>query len=262
MRIFRRAMIAILVIAILASAGFATWANAAMGPDPEAEDALTSDACAHVLSDKWITFFPLQASTKTGVIIYPGGRVDPRSYAPLGRALAVHGYTAIITPMPLNLAVFSPSKAEQVIDAHPEIQNWVIAGHSLGGAMAANYARQHPEQIAGLVLLAAYPANTDDLSQTSIQVASIYASLDGLATPEKIEASRTLLPAGTLWSLIEGGNHAQFGYYGPQAGDNQAEISRAEQQKQILNAMLHLLMRIELPIPTQEANPSGLLIHP
>jgi pimeloyl-ACP methyl ester carboxylesterase len=258
----RRVLIAALVVILLGGASFILWASSALGPEAEALDALVSDTRVQVTTDNWITFVPRQASTSTGVIIYPGGRVDPRAYAPLARALAVHGYTVFITPMPLNLAVFSPGKAEQVINAHPEIQNWVIAGHSLGGAMGANFARRHPEQIMGLVLLAAYPATSDDLAQARILVASIYASLDGLATPEKIDASRTLLPPDTLWSLIEGGNHAQFGYYGPQAGDNPAEISRAEQQKQMLNAMLHLLMRIEIPVPTRESNPTGFLSSP
>jgi len=37
-------------------------------------------------------------------------------------------------------------------------------------------------------------------------------------------------------------NHAQFGYYGPQLGDGRATISRAEQQRQLvelLTAELH-----------------------
>jgi hypothetical protein len=36
--------------------------------------------------------------------------------------------------MPLNLAVFSPNKADEVITDFPEIEEWYIAGHSLGGA--------------------------------------------------------------------------------------------------------------------------------
>ena len=72
-------------------------------------------------------------------------------------------------------------------------------------------------------------------------VTSISATLDGLATPEKIDASRPLLPPDTVWLPIEGGNHAQFGWYGPQGGDNEATISREDQQAQVIGATLALL---------------------
>ena len=103
----------------------------------------------------------------------------------------------VIVDMPLNLAVLNPGAADKVMAAYPEIQHWAIGGHSLGGAMAANYAVNHPEQVQGLVLWAAYPASSDDLSSSNLRVVSIFGSLDGLATGEKIEASRPLLPADT-----------------------------------------------------------------
>ena len=91
------------------------------------------------------------------------------------------------------------------------------------------------------MLWAAYPASTDDLSGYDLVVTSIYGTLDGLATGNKIDASRPLLPAGTRWVAIEGGNHAQFGDYGPQAGDNQATITAEEQQAQAAAATIDVL---------------------
>jgi pimeloyl-ACP methyl ester carboxylesterase len=146
--------------------------------------------------------------------------------------------------MPLNLAVFGSSKAGAVIEAYPEIDRWVIGGHSLGGSMAALYAYNHPDQIDGLVLWASYPASSDDLTNSGLKVASISASLDGLATPDKIEASRSLLPADTTWLEIDGGNHAQFGWYGDQAGDNPATITREAQQAQVIKATLDLMKSV------------------
>jgi hypothetical protein len=107
--------------------------------------------------------------------------------------------------------------------------------------MAANFAKNHPGAVQGLALWAAYPASSDDLSSSGLRVVSITGSLDGLATSEKIEASRQLLPADTTWAPIAGGNHAQFGWYGNQAGDNPASISRSDQQAQIVAATLILL---------------------
>jgi dienelactone hydrolase len=146
--------------------------------------------------------------------------------------------------MPLNLAVFGSRRAASVIEAYPEIEKWVIGGHSLGGSMAASYAYNHTDQIDGLVLWASYPASSNDLSQTKIRTSSISASLDGLSTPAKIAASHSLLPQDTTWVQIQGGDHAQFGWYGDQPGDNSATISREEQQAQIVQSTLDLLYSV------------------
>jgi dienelactone hydrolase len=146
--------------------------------------------------------------------------------------------------MPLALAVLAPDEALDVMAANPTISSWVIGGHSLGGAMAARFAYTHPEDVDGLVLWAAYPASTDDLSEYDVTVTSIFGTLDGLATGDKIDASRPLLPPDTRWVPIEGGNHAQFGDYGAQAGDGVATISPAGQQAQAAEATVDLLEEI------------------
>ena len=231
----------LLLIPLLAVSGFVIWAETGPGPMPEAQAALQSNAQVQVTTSPWLTFQPTDGQATTGLIFYPGGRVDPGAYAPAAQAIAEQGYLVVIVPMPLNLAVLSPERGQAVMDAHPEIQKWAVGGHSLGGAMAANFAHGHPEEVQGLVLWAAYPASSDDLSTSNLQVVSIYATQDGLATGDKIEASRALLPANTKWVKIEGGNHAQFGWYGPQSGDNPASISREQQQQEVIAATLDLL---------------------
>ena len=231
----------LLLIPLLALSGFVIWAETGPGSMPEAQAALQSNAQVQVTTSPWLTFQPTDGQATTGLIFYPGGRVDPGAYAPAAQAIAEQGYLVVIVPMPLNLAVLSPERGQAVMDAHPEIQKWAVGGHSLGGAMAANFAHGHPEEVQGLVLWAAYPASSDDLSTSNLQVVSIYATQDGLATGDKIEASRALLPANTKWVKIEGGNHAQFGWYGPQSGDNPASISREQQQQEVIAATLDLL---------------------
>ena len=167
--------------------------------------------------------------------------MDPRSYSPAAQAVAGEGYLVVIAPMPLNLAVFAADAAGDVIAAYPDVSPWAIGGHSLGGAMAARFTYSHPGEVQGLVLWAAYPDGSNDLSDRDLAVTSIYGTLDGLATMEKIDASRPLLPPTTEWVAIEGGNHGQFGWYGPQSGDNPASISREEQQRQVVAATLELL---------------------
>jgi dienelactone hydrolase len=232
------------LLLILALGGFVIWASTAATPMPEALAALQSDAQVEVETEPWLVFRPVGGNPTVGLVLYPGGQVDPRAYAPTARALAQEGYLVFIVPMPLNLAIFAPDRAAEVMAAFPVIGRWAVGGHLLGGAMSARFAYQNSEAVKGLVLWAAYPASTDDLSGHSLTVTSIYGTRDGLATEDKIAASRTLLPLDTSWMAIEGGNHAQFGWYGPQSGDNAATISREEQQKQILAATLLLLSRL------------------
>jgi pimeloyl-ACP methyl ester carboxylesterase len=227
------AVAGLLVVLVI---GFVTWGSIPAKPMPEALPALQSNASVTVTSGKWLSFQPTNGRTTTGFIFYPGGHVDYRGYAPSVRAIAAHGYLVVIVPMPLNLAVFSPGAAAAVIAAYPGIQYWAVGGHSLGGSMAANFAHSHPGAVQGLVLWASYPAGSDDLTLSGLKVLSISGTLDGLSTPVKIEASHALLPTDATFVPIQGGDHAQFGWYGPQPGDNPASISREIQQAQIVQA--------------------------
>jgi pimeloyl-ACP methyl ester carboxylesterase len=231
----------LLLLPVVALGGFVVWAESTPAPMPEALSALQPDSTVQVTTDRWLVFTPVGEQVQAGLILYPGGRVDPRSYAPAAHEIASQGYLVVVVPMPLNLAVFAPNAADEVIDTFPNVSVWAVGGHSLGGAMAARYAYGHPSRVQGLVLWASYPDASNDLSDRDVEVTSISGTLDGLATPEKIAASRPLLPPDTAWVIIEGGNHAQFGWYGPQSGDNPADITREEQQQEIAQATLRLL---------------------
>lgn len=244
--LIKRWLIILVGIPLVAALLFAAWGTFVPGAMPEARAVLKPDYEVLVSHNQWWVFRPILYTPTTGFIIYPGGRVDPRAYAPQAHAIASQGYLVVIVPMPLHLAVFGSNRASAVIQNFPEIQNWVIGGHSLGGAMAAQFADQHCDQIKGLVLWAAYPAKSDHLSNCGIRATSIFATLDGLTTKKKIDASRPLLPADTAWVEIQGGNHAQFGWYGAQSGDHPAAISRQEQQDQVIEATLKLLQSVDL----------------
>jgi hypothetical protein len=245
-RLWVGTLIGIIVVIFLGIGGFILWASNAAETMPEAMASLETDEQVQVSLDAWITFTPLAKEPSTGLIFYPGGLVQAEAYAPAARAIAEAGYLVVITPMPLNLAVLDPSAGADVIEAHPEINNWAIGGHSLGGSMAASYANQNPELITGLALWASYPAGSSDLSGLPIVVTSIYGTLDGVAVPEDVLAAKPLLPENTVWVPIEGGNHAQFGWYGPQDGDNPAQISREDQQQQTVTATVNILNKMEL----------------
>ncbi len=241
--LWKRIILAILILAAAFPAGFVGWAYLPQGPGAVARADLYSDERVSLeVVQGWMVFRPKRVVPDTGLIFYPGGHVDYRSYAPLLRSLAELNYLVVLAPMPLSLAIFAPDSADGVIKAFPQIRHWAIGGHSLGGAMAARYCFTHPGQVQGLILLGAYPAATDALAGQKLAVVSIYGSQDGQA--KAIEASRPLLPAGANYVRIEGGNHAQFGDYGLQPGDGEAQISPAEQVQKAIVALAAFFQKI------------------
>ena len=227
--------------------GFTVWALTPSGPSDEALAALASDDAVLVTADGGSFVFSSQHDEPTyGIILYPGGRVDARSYAPLARELALRGYLVIVPRMTLNLAVFSPDRATEAIDSNPQIRGWAVGGHSLGGAMAASYADDNPQRVEALVLLAAYPAGSADLSDSDLTVVSIYGTEDGVLSEARFTEGIGLLPGDTAYVEIEGGNHAQFGSYGLQAGDGVATIEPHDQLLRTAEAISSALLPLRL----------------
>ena len=240
------ALIIIGVVILLGIIGFITWGLTPLGPTSEALAALESNANVTV-EDKgnFIVFTPTSNIPITGFILYPGGHVDYRSYAPIAQEIASHGYRVSIVRMPLSLAVFGIDRADEVISAYPDMRYWVIGGHSLGGSMAASYARSHSDTVQGVVFWASYPATSDDLSITDLKGLSTYGSNDQILDKDTFNSTLDLLPHGTIMQVIEGGNHAQFGNYGLQPGDGTATISAADQQAQAARLTARLLRAVE-----------------
>ena len=211
---------------------------------PEATAALAStDQVTFSDENGWLTFTPATGPPPdTGLIFYPGGKVPAEAYAPAAQAIAEQGYTVVVVPMPFNFAVFGIDKAAEVRAVHPEITTWAVGGHSLGGAMAAEYVKGHGGAAEGLVFWAAYPAA--DLSAQPLEVASIYGTLDSGKDTITSPDTAAKLPPGARFVPIEGGNHGQFGYYTGQPNDPSATISREEQQAQAVAATVELLQKI------------------
>lgn len=182
---------------------------------------------------------PQQA--RVGIAFIPGALVDPRAYENIFAPIAEAGYPVYIAKPPFGLAFGVPNVVGQARKALPDVQQWVVAGHSLGGAVASG----QTDGAAGLILLGAYPIS--DISGVQIPVLSVSASNDGLSTPEDISASRAMLPAGSEFVVIDGGVHAYFGDYGPQSGDGEPTITAEEQQQQTQSAVASFLERIGRP---------------
>lgn len=204
--------------------------------DEDAVAAMASQTDAvHIEQNDHVTWFVPDVPT-AGLIFYPGGKVEAAAYAPLLQACAQQGILCALVRMPANLAVLDSNAADGLQQTFPEITDWYIAGHSLGGAMAASYAAAHGEDFAGLILLAAY--STKDLTETSLRVLSIYGTEDGILNRDSYAENWANLPANTTELILEGGCHAQFGSYGPQEGDGTPTISGEEQIRQTVEAMM------------------------
>lgn len=178
------------------------------------------------LKDGSVLFAPHEPTA--GFIFYPGGKVEHTAYAPLMRGLAEQGIQCILINMPFNLAVFDVNAADGIQEQYPEIETWYLGGHSLGGSMAASYLAEHEEDYEGLCLLASY--STENLSDSDLEVLSIYGTNDKVLNMEKYEQYRMNLPQDMTEQVIDGGCHAYFGSYGEQEGDGVAAMTPEEQQ--------------------------------
>lgn len=179
-------------------------------------------------------------ANKGKIIFYPGALVTPQSYSLWAKKLANDGYQVYILKLPLNMAIFSPNKAQKIVSQHPH-EKYILAGHSLGGVMASRFVSQHKKQVDGMIYLASYPDKKGELKNTDIPVLSITASRDGVLKQDQYSKSKELLPKDTDFVSIKGGNHGGFGSYGHQKGDNKPKISNQKQQTEIANQISNWL---------------------
>lgn len=171
---------------------------------------------------------PAEASD-TALIFYPGAKVEESAYLPLLEQLRQEGLLCILVPMPFHMAIFDPNAALDIMEQFPDISHWYIGGHSMGGAMASQFAAEHVDLVDGLILLGAYPYGEYAAEDTL----TVYGSLN-TSVAEKIDYTENVV-------VIEGGNHAQFGNYGPQKGDAPATITDTEQQAIAVSAIVEFI---------------------
>lgn len=237
MKVIRRLLIGVVVIVLIMSVGLVGWSTAAT---QEATERATAVLQGHGVQreDGRLVFRPSSA-TDRGLIYYPGGLVDPEAYAVTAQGIADAGYLVVIPKMPLNLAFTGINRADGIQADFPEIGSWVIGGHSLGGVMAAEYAKNHVERIAGLIMFASYPANNEDFAEFPLPILTIVGSEDPGAP--KQEAFADALGDSATRVVIEGGNHRQYADYSFQKDDGIATISAAEQQAAIIAATVQFM---------------------
>jgi len=218
--------IVVLLLAVCAGAFF--WYVSDYYPaDDVALEVMAQDSGITVQDN--LTILSSSVPSDTAIIFYPGAKVEAEAYLPLLDQIRQTGVTCILVHMPFHMAIFDADAAEGVMEQFPDMQHWYMAGHSMGGAMASRFAADHPEEIDGLILLGAYIYGDYPDEKTL----TVYGSLNQ-SVEDHIDYTENIVE-------IEGGNHAQFGNYGPQKGDLPATISAAEQQAQTVDAIEQFL---------------------
>lgn len=262
-RLLTVVILAVISLVVLTVGGFVVWCLLPSPANTVALSAMSSDETVTVSAVDWLEFSPRRIglsgadSTQvgeavTGFVFYPGMHVEARAYAPLAKELARSGYLVVIVPMPLNLALLDQDAAAKVMKAYPAVSKWVIGGHSMGATMAGEFiARQKAAplgsanggKISGLVIWGSWVIS--DLSAVpGLPVISISADRDGNCPPALVAANKVKLPRNTRYEVVQGGNHAQFGCYGKQFGDNDATISAEEQRRQTVAWTLQFLEKV------------------
>lgn len=217
--LLRRILGGLAAALLLAVCAFVIYAGVYYRADPAALAALPDDLVVTASpGGRFTTLTPPQPNG-TGLVFYPGAKVEANAYLPLLARFCEKGYTCVLVSMPLRFAFLDAGAADAAFNQSPGVARWYLAGHSLGGAMASAYMARHPGRFAGLILMGAYVYGDVPAERTLV----LYGSADGLL-------NRSKLTGGSNEVCLEGGNHAQFGNYGAQKGDGIATISREEQQ--------------------------------
>ena len=229
-RIMKISLFVILFLIVLLTIVFIFWGMNPTKATKDVKEFLKNSYVVKVfVSEKGdIIFEPKSGNLLVGVVFYPGGHVEHIAYAPLAYMLAQKGIKVVILKVPLSLAFLRIDGAREYIEKDTKIK-WLVAGHSLGGVAACEFARKNKDLVKGIILLASYPAK--DMSNFDVSVLSLLGSNDGLLSEEKWKQKKILLPAHTEYFVIRGGNHSQFGEYGLQKGDKLAKVSSNVQKE-------------------------------
>lgn len=220
---------AVVLLAAVCAGTFFWYVSDYYRADDTALEVLAQDTGITVRDN--LTILSPSYPTDTAIVFYPGAKVEAEAYLPLLDRIRQTGVTCILVHMPFHMAIFDPGAAEEVFPQFPEVEHWYMAGHSMGGAMASQFASGHPDEIDGLILMGAYIYG-DYPDENTL---TVYGSLNQ-SVEDRIDYTENIVE-------IEGGNHAQFGNYGPQKGDAPAAISAQEQQEQTAEAVEAFLNR-------------------
>ena len=227
--LWRRVLLVLCLVLVLLGGGFFWYVSDYYRAEDAAVTVLAQGQ--NLTTEDNLTILSPSTPSDTAVIFYPGAKVEAIAYLPLLDQIRQTGVTCILVDMPFHMAIFDSNAAQDVMERFPDVAHWYVAGHSMGGAMASQFAANHPDEVDGLILLGAYIYGDYPPEKTL----TVYGSLNQ-SVEDQLDYTENV-------AEIQGGNHAQFGNYGPQKGDAEATISAQEQQKQTVEAIAAFLSR-------------------
>lgn len=232
MKNIKKILPALVVVLLATTGGFLIYAADYYKADETAQQLLQSNAAIND-NGSLVTITPTQ-QTETALIFYPGAKVEHTAYLPLLEKVSrTSNIKIFLVRMPLRFAIFNQNAAARIMSQNPDITKWYLGGHSLGGAMASSFASNNQDKVQGLILLGAYVYG----SYPKEKSLTIYGTLNTTVS-EKVDYTENVV-------AIEGGNHAQFGNYGKQKGDQEATITSVQQQQAAVEAIKDFLSKAE-----------------
>lgn len=232
MKNIKKILLALVVVLLATTGGFLIYATDYYKADETAQQLLQSNAAIND-NGSLVTITPTQ-QTETALIFYPGAKVEHTAYLPLLEKVSrTSNIKIFLVRMPLRFAIFNQNAAARIMSQNPDITKWYLGGHSLGGAMASSFASNNQDKVQGLILLGAYVYG----SYPKEKSLTIYGTLNTTVS-EKVDYTENVV-------AIEGGNHAQFGNYGEQKGDQEATITSVQQQQAAVEAIKDFLSKAE-----------------
>ena len=234
LRVFKIIVMSISLLAIVFIVGLFIYTRGSYKPLDEMYGEIEQLDLTHIeVIDDFDQISYVVDQPKKNIIIVPGGKVKPESYQYLAASLALSGYDVTIVKTLFNLAILTPNYGSRFIK--DDMDN-VVIGHSLGGTVASMFS-QGDDRITEMIFLASYPIS--DVSDKEVLI--LTAEFDEVLDMNDVENSLDNLPSSYISFQITGGNHAQFGWYGPQKGDGTSFITTKEQQNIIINQILDFI---------------------
>ena len=225
LRLWLNILIPVAFVLVGTASSFLIYLNIYYHATDEVNPYLQSSALVEVCEDSRYYLFDNVENKDKAIVFYGGAKVEEKSYAPMLSKLAEHGVDVYLVKMPFRLALFDLSASDSILSSNPYSAAYLM-GHSLGGTSASICLSKTAQHYEGIIFLASYPNQELDDKYKAL---SIYGSEDAVLNRKQYEERSSYFPEGYQTQIIEGGNHANFAYYGNQSGDNAATITREQQ---------------------------------
>lgn len=240
-KIFKNILAVICVLVAISIVGFFVWLNDTYKTNEYATHFMISTPHVEVKNEEngVVVFKPKTGASRIGVIIYPGQKIVPKSYARLSNMIANSKYTVYVPKLRFNFSSFSSNLASRIIKENTEIDKWYLVAHSTSGDAALNEAANQ-KKILGVVFLGTYPSG-DDLKLINKPVLSIWGTKDGILDFSKFNEYKSNMPSNAHFYEIVGGNNTNFADIETIPNDNKSIISAQEQQEQAANEIVSFI---------------------